>query len=498
MIYIPINLPNICEKAYNESRYSNYLSVSPKNSLGQVKNIESTNSIHDFNTTTSFAERAKQLISLKGIFLPNEFTVNANDTTLNCLLNVNSYFTSKNLTIFLSDPLVLLTILNDSNARTINPVLNLGILADEKSLDLYSNIFNQICHQMNNHINDNNNIVICDTSNHQTPDGSSFLVVNHIYMKNFCSNKVIQLSTFFKSSSGKFYFLKPVNSSLLPSCINEKTSYYGTLGDQQLFDPIEFIKIHINSESMKSSILLAPNDVIDFHLQLYSSKWLPCSKQNDSLEYPDNPSVNHNTKMSIVYLKELLRPLHVPFWLISGSLLGWFRECRAIPYTTDADFAAFNFSLNQQVVNDILSKTTLRRNKNNLHFLYRFGIISKGFELSFKLAKSDWKIDLFFMYPTSNFSIISTVGHATWNSEYYNYYYPSINSLCSTLLFQEKVNVPCNAKSIIETEYGHNWFQAKKDYSYIDSPSNRGPAIKWLPSDGDQVNTLSWFKWWFG
>ena len=28
-------------------------------------------------------------------------------------------------------------------------------------------------------------------------------------------------------------------------------------------------------------------------------------------------------------------------WLISGSLLGWYRQCGAIPYTSDADTATW-------------------------------------------------------------------------------------------------------------------------------------------------------------
>lgn len=502
---------------YSHSHLESAVRESTMNKHAIAVDFNSVEHFNNFSRETSFSQRAIYLKSLNSSSLPNELTFTANDSSWNCLVNINSYFSSLNLSVFLADPHLMLKLLNSPQIDTKSKhLLNLGIFIDETNSHSYFNTLNNLCSEWIDDAigqaqsNSTMAKMICDTTKYSNFNKSTSSV-NHVYINNFCSNETIQLSVFHKKSSQKYYVVEQVNPLLTQNLVNfDKTSYYGTLGGKQLFDEIDLTNLKlivpvtgdlvsnvtdvdgdVEEVSPMQSTILVPRDIIDFCLQLYSSKWLPCSQRMNSLEYPSNESVNYNTKMSIVYLKKLLRPLHVPFWLMSGSLLGWFRECRAIPYTTDADFAAFSFSLNPKIVDEIFSKTYTRNKKNTLRLFYRFGKIEKGFELSFILPLNNWKVDLFFMYPTDNSSLISTVGHTAWKNEYLNYYYPSIDSLCSTVLLDEKVNVPCNVMQLIETEYGHDWIQPKENYSYVDSPTNRGSVIKWLRSDGPQVTIYS-------
>lgn len=483
--------------SYNTTKYSHW--------FDQIDTI--FGSIEDDKMT--FVKRATYLRSLQVSSMPKMYNIAVrNNRIWSCVMNVVSYLQFYNIKAIVTDETLLMLLLINTKTSTIDSsdvkgknVINFAVVKRQDDTTL-SNDLLQLCYNnsVNNVTSNSSDItILCDsvkdTNNYQS---------DHVYIDGLCGNFSIQLTTLYSYGSDDYYSVEPVDENNTPNYITKQSSNYGTLESRQLLSAFKVEQIDINVPiidevsddtvlEIVSGKINIPDDAVNYLLDLYSSKWITCYNGSEntftqSSQYPRNNTTDDATKLSIVYLTKLLRPLHIPFWLMSGTLLGWYRECRAIPFTTDADFAAFSTTISSDAVDTIFSLT--RGHKlNHLKLFYRFGKLEKGFELSFKLPRSDWKIDLFFMYPTDNSSVISTVGHAAWKSEYYEYFYPSIDSLCSTVLLDQKVNVPCNVVQLITTEYGYDWYVPKQNYSYVDSPTNRGPVIKWIEqTDGKQVS----------
>lgn len=193
---------------------------------------------------------------------------------------------------------------------------------------------------------------------------------------------------------------------------------------------------------------------------------------------PDAKSevVQDNTRQSMIQMKKLMTQLAMPFFLMSGTLLGWYRECRAIPYTTDADFATWARFATPEVEDRILAIT---HRDPSFRVFDVFGRFDMGYEMSF-LLRNGFKSDLFFMHDESS-NRLSSSGHVVYQQLYYKYLYPTF-SLCSTIFLTVRVNVPCDPELILTTEYG-DWKTPVEDsaYSYRTSARNRGPAIKYPP-----------------
>ena len=86
--------------------------------------------------------------------------------------------------------------------------------------------------------------------------------------------------------------------------------------------------------------------------------------------------------------KSVLDELRIPFWIGSGTLLGWYRQCDFIPGSKDVDFGVFIKNFRSSIVPAFAAK--------GMRLTHRFGNNADSFELSFKL--NNIKLDLFFFY----------------------------------------------------------------------------------------------------
>ncbi|GFT30497.1 fukutin [Nephila pilipes] len=50
---------------------------------------------------------------------------------------------------------------------------------------------------------------------------------------------------------------------------------------------------------------------------------------------------NKRTAVGLQELKAVFNPLLMHFWIWSGTMLGWYRQCGVIPYTSDVDFGSW-------------------------------------------------------------------------------------------------------------------------------------------------------------
>ena len=73
---------------------------------------------------------------------------------------------------------------------------------------------------------------------------------------------------------------------------------------------------------------------------------------------------------------------------ISGTLLGWYRQCDVITYSGDVDFGIFIHEYDARLIAEF--------QRAGLELLHLFGKTTDSFELSFAFA--DMKLDLFFFY----------------------------------------------------------------------------------------------------
>ena len=243
--------------------------------------------------------------------------------------------------------------------------------------------------------------------------------------------------------------------------------------------------ILIQSIAKNGVTLPAPADIDSFLRQVPTSRFISCDQKlaRDVTSAGDAKSeaVQANTRQSMIQMKRLMSKIAVPFFLMSGTLLGWFRECRAITYTTDADFATWARFATQEVEDQILALT---HHNPSYRVFNIFGRFYMGYEMSF-LLRNGFKSDLFFLYDESG-NQLSSSGHVISQQLYYKYFYPTF-PLCSTIFLGVRVNVPCDPEKILSTEYG-DWKTPVEDsaYSYRTSPRNRGPAIKY-PSGMDPL-----------
>ena len=259
------------------------------------------------------------------------------------------------------------------------------------------------------------------------------------------------------------------------------------------------IKIHLNTTShdevySEFSIecvgqnIYVPSNIQFFLREKKSAQFIDCDRETAKKFVSSSPpkEVQYNTKKSVSHIKSLMRRLDAEVWLMSGTLLGWYRECKAIDHTTDADFATWSSNANTKFEDELLqlSSSSLFKSRPYFRVFNIFGTFGLGYEVSF-LLPNKFKSDLFFLYPEGKNQVVA-VGHVVKENLYYKYLYPSFK-VCSSIFLGLKVNVPCNPEAILSAEYGE-WKTPVTDnvYDYKSSPKNRGPPIPY-PDDMSSI-----------
>jgi hypothetical protein len=129
-----------------------------------------------------------------------------------------------------------------------------------------------------------------------------------------------------------------------------------------------------------------------------------------------------------------MNPLLIPFFISSGTLLGWYRQCGVIPYTSDLDTATWALYAFEKLTQLFI------HNKVGLSLTYIYGLVENGYQKSLR-------IDLFDIYKEGN--SLTYTGHIPSQRAYFRYIYPCFN-LCSAQLLGLKVLVPCNPIDVIK------------------------------------------------
>ncbi|CAJ0570351.1 unnamed protein product, partial [Mesorhabditis spiculigera] len=209
------------------------------------------------------------------------------------------------------------------------------------------------------------------------------------------------------------------------------------------------------------------------------SRMLECLNLTNLRNLTDPPSMIPDD----VYWLSVMRDLHfeyraIPF-LVSGTLLGWRRECSVIPHTTDMDMATFEDEFPMALVND-----SINIHGKPLKLSRILGRPGDSYEATFSLDTergTTVNIDLFTMYrdPSMRRYYITMV-YKVYKPAFYVFKqlshlqkfqstYPWFGAdLCTADLHGHLFHVPCNPELILEADYGKNWRvdQSNKDYTW--------------------------------
>ncbi|XP_056147156.1 fukutin [Lampris incognitus] len=240
-----------------------------------------------------------------------------------------------------------------------------------------------------------------------------------------------------------------------------------------------------------------PRNLSQFLAERSRSRFLECryrEARNFYQLYPDDSSPEATdfrlkAKALLHLAARTLNRLGVPFWLSSGTCLGWFRQCGIIPYSRDVDLGVFISDFRPDVISAFQNA--------GLPLKHKFGKVEDSLELSFQ--GHDVKLDIFFFYED---------GEIMWNGgtqaksgrkfkylsiHLFTYLFFSIAyvfpcfTLCWTELLELKVRVPCQTRDYVEANYGPSWDVPVRNWDWKTSPGNVLDNGRWPPHEWDQV-----------
>ncbi|KPM05432.1 fukutin-like protein [Sarcoptes scabiei] len=245
----------------------------------------------------------------------------------------------------------------------------------------------------------------------------------------------------------------------------------------------------------KTTILRTTIDGLQIFLPKPSKPFLLNSEQNRYFDcdlkrsyefhndYPKDESTEANEfrskgKALLAKLNDLFENrLKLPFWLSSGTLLGYYRQCDFIVYSGDIDIGMWADDFREEIV-EILSI-------NNLPLIHWFGRRNDSLELSFLFE--DIKLDIFFFYREKDH--YWNGGTQAKSGLKFKYAFPKF-TLCWTDFVGLLVRVPCETESYIVANYGKDWRVPIKDWDWKSSPSNVRPNGQWKPNEWSETIRL--------
>ncbi|XP_030852394.1 fukutin [Strongylocentrotus purpuratus] len=235
------------------------------------------------------------------------------------------------------------------------------------------------------------------------------------------------------------------------------------------FQKMEFADIKIDGV-----LLTVPKHPMKLTQQVPNSTFIECNYQQ-AREYlaengvDDTPkAADFRTRARSILERGMmaLDGIGAPFWISSGTCLGWFRECNIIAHSMDVDLGMRIQDYNDRVIPAMEGQ--------GLQLLHLFGKVEDSFELSF--ARDSIKLDIFFFYEDDDF--IWNGGTDAHTGDKYQYVFHQFD-LCWTELVGLHVRIPCPTLPYIEANYGTEWDQKVTQWDWKESPPNVRPNGVW-------------------
>ncbi|XP_019638743.1 PREDICTED: fukutin-like isoform X3 [Branchiostoma belcheri] len=225
-----------------------------------------------------------------------------------------------------------------------------------------------------------------------------------------------------------------------------------------------------------------PKDPAAFLQQIPDARFLECNYEQarafytaygSDLTAKDVKFIRHATSL-LSKSKAVLDRIGVRFWICSGTLLGWFRQCGIIPYTNDVDIGIW--------IKDYKDTLIPAFQAAGLSLRHKFGKMEDSFQLAFKSANV--KIDIFFFYEEGDIMWFGATDGRT--GEKFKYISPRF-TLCWTEFLDMKVRVPCQTLAYIHADYGPNWYEPVKEWDWKNSAPNIQPNGQWPEEEWSEV-----------
>ncbi|XP_023816604.1 fukutin isoform X2 [Oryzias latipes] len=217
-----------------------------------------------------------------------------------------------------------------------------------------------------------------------------------------------------------------------------------------------------------------PRNITHFLVQQRDARFLECRfhEARHFLQlYPDDSSAaaldfRRKARTLLRVTTQTLGLLHIPFWISSGTCLGWFRQCGVISYSQDVDIGIFISDFRPDIVGAF--------REAGLSLKHKFGKVEDSLELSF--LSQDVKLDIFFFYEDGD--VVWNGGTQAKSGRKFKYTFPRF-SLCWAELLELKVRVPCETQDYVVANYGSTWSVPLKNWDWKSSPSNVQENGEW-------------------
>ncbi|KAF6201760.1 hypothetical protein GE061_004155 [Apolygus lucorum] len=226
----------------------------------------------------------------------------------------------------------------------------------------------------------------------------------------------------------------------------------------------------INLKGYDTSNIWSPKYPVEFIKEFKKSKFIECNQtrakalehfleQGRNVDKLRAVHFTHKVHKLLSVVKTVFDSLRVPFWISSGTLLGYFRHCNVIPHSKDVDIGVFADDFSESII------AGLERRKIKLHLW--FGESNDSLELSF--LYHNLKLDVFFFYREDR--IMWNGGTQLKSGKKFKYVFPQFD-LCWTIFLGLKLRIPCETEKYVKANYGPNWFIPVVYWDWKTSPYN--------------------------
>lgn len=201
-----------------------------------------------------------------------------------------------------------------------------------------------------------------------------------------------------------------------------------------------------------------PSDIEMFLFEYAHSEFLECNQEmalkleNEKFYQDKKKNIFFSTKM--VHFKKTIDSFRKEYWLTSGTLLGWYRHCGIIPFTTDIDVGMYGHKydplIEKTFTNDKILPINVKFGMDNDSLGIRLGneVVTLGISFNYEYNSTH------LVYPYHSQRIVK------------GFVIRKIESLCSAELFNEKYTIPCDPVKYFEDVYGKDGWQNPKKKNY--------------------------------
>lgn len=278
----------------------------------------------------------------------------------------------------------------------------------------------------------------------------------------------------------EYVWLQVATIDNFPQVLRRLNIYIPTIATRYMTNPqskasgFVLLPPAFGTEYSTDQFLPSTTNVADGKRNVTAMTFLPCQVKR----VPDTNPFTTRVLDVLRAAKQALSSVQLRWWLNSGTLLGWLRECSVLVHSRDVDIGVYAEETNEDIIRDLIAALSL----GGLRLSHRFGILSDSFELSFEKRFADGsavKLDVFFFYRIPKTSSVWNGGTQARTGQRFKYVFPQQVTICWADLIDLRVPVPCEAEQHVEANYGPSWRVPVTTWDWKSSPPNVVPNGRW-------------------